>query len=178
MISLAPGIVVHDRALQRAPASPGRSGRRPFSLPMPSQTVNVNVVPTPGSLSSQICPPMSSTRRRQTVSPNPVCAAVLARRRHVGLGKGRWLEQLGHLILRHADAGVAHRELELALVAPSAPAARRTMTISPVSGDPTSQLADEVVKDLSQSVGIASAESAGCPGRRAPNCSSPCRSLF
>jgi len=42
-------------------------------------------------------------------------AAVLARGRHVSLRKR--LEEPGRLLLRHADARVAHRELELHLVA-------------------------------------------------------------
>ena len=50
-------------------------------------------------------------------------AAVLARRGHVGLGER--LEQLRRLLRRHADAGVAHRELELAPSRRSARPARR-----------------------------------------------------
>ena len=39
---------------------------------MPIHTVKRNVLPTPGSLSSQTWPPISSTSRRQMVSPSPV----------------------------------------------------------------------------------------------------------
>ena len=42
-------------------------------------------------------------------------AAVLAGRGRVGLHE--WLEELGRLLAGHADAGVAHRELELHLLA-------------------------------------------------------------
>ena len=46
--------------------------RCPWPAPTPSQTVKKKVLPTPGSLSSQICPPISSTSRRQMVRPRPV----------------------------------------------------------------------------------------------------------
>ena len=47
--------------------------RRPATAsPTSSQTVNAKVLPTPGSLSSQICPPINSTRRRLIVRPRPV----------------------------------------------------------------------------------------------------------
>ena len=59
-------------------------------------------------------PPINSTSRRQMVRPEPG-AAVLARRGHVGLRER--LEQLRRLLLRHADARVAHGELELHLLA-------------------------------------------------------------
>ena len=44
----------------------------PVAAPTPSQAVKKNVVPTPGSLSSQMRPPINSTSRRQIVRPRPV----------------------------------------------------------------------------------------------------------
>ena len=44
----------------------------PVAAPTPSQTVKKKVLPTPGSLSSQMRPPISSTSRRQMVRPSPV----------------------------------------------------------------------------------------------------------
>ena len=68
----------------------------PLAAPTPSQTVKKKVLPTPGSLSSQTRPPISSTSRRQMVRPKPG-AAVLARGGHVGLRER--LEQLRRLLL-------------------------------------------------------------------------------
>ena len=68
------------------------------------------VLPTPGSLSSQMRPPISSTSRRAIVE-SQAGAAVLARGGHVGLREG--LEQFRRLLLGHADAGVQHGELQL-----------------------------------------------------------------
>ena len=46
--------------------------RRSASLPIPTRTVKKNVVPTPGSLSSPISPPIISTNVLLMVSPSPV----------------------------------------------------------------------------------------------------------
>jgi hypothetical protein len=71
-------IVVHDqraRAVQRRLA--GARRRAGSSRPISSQAVKPNVLPTPGSESTQTVPPISSTRRRVMASPE-AGAAVLA----------------------------------------------------------------------------------------------------
>ncbi len=87
------------RALLRADAEPDRE---------------VKVLPTPGSLSSQMRPPMSSTSRRQIVSPRPVppCLRVV----DMSACVNGW-NSFADCSARHADAGVAHGELELHLFA-------------------------------------------------------------
>ena len=82
--------------------------------PTPSQTVKLNVLPTPGSLSSQMRPPINSTSLRRDREAE-AGAAMFARRGHVRLGER--LEQFRRLLARHADAGVAHGELELHFLA-------------------------------------------------------------
>ncbi len=52
----------------RGIANSGRSGWRPTTKP----AVKLKVLPTPGSLSTRISPPIMPTRRWQMVSPNPV----------------------------------------------------------------------------------------------------------
>ena len=44
----------------------------PVAEPTPSQMVKLNVLPTPGSLSSQMRPPINSTSLREIVRPRPV----------------------------------------------------------------------------------------------------------
>ena len=83
-------------------------------MPTPSQTVKKKVLPTPGSLSSQMRPPMSSTRRRQMVRPRPVppCLRVV----DMSACVNGW-NSFADCSRAHADAGVAHGELELHLLA-------------------------------------------------------------
>ena len=67
----------------------------------------VKVEPRPGSLSTVMSPPIIWQKRRLIASPRPVPPYLLAVRR----GRlGELLEQLAHLLRRHADAGVGDRE--------------------------------------------------------------------
>ena len=86
----------------------------PVAEPTPSQIVKLNVLPTPGSLSSQMRPPINSTSLRADREAK-AGAPMFARRGHVRLGKR--LEQFRRLLARHADAGVAHGELKLHFLA-------------------------------------------------------------
>ena len=67
----------------------------------------VKVEPRPGSLSTVMSPPIIWQKRLLIASPRPG-AAVFARRGGGSLGK--LLEQLAHLLRRHADAGVGDRD--------------------------------------------------------------------
>ena len=79
-------------------------------------------------------------------------AAVLARGRGVGLLER--LEQAPHLLWRHADAGVAHREVQQLRLARSCSCTRTETTISPRSVNLTALLA-VVDQDLAQAQRIA-----------------------
>ena len=70
----------HPRALQGRAAGVGSRRARPAR----AAGVNQNVLPAPGSLSTPISPPISSTSRCEIARPRPG-AAVAARRRAVGL---------------------------------------------------------------------------------------------
>jgi hypothetical protein len=63
----------------------------------------VKVEPRPGSLSTVISPPIIWQKRLLIASPRPVPPYL----RVVGIGLGKFLEQLAYLLRRHADAGVA-----------------------------------------------------------------------
>ena len=73
-----------------------------------------NVVPAPGSLSSQMRPAHQLDQLARDGQAE-AGAAVLAGGGHVGLGER--LEELRRLFTRHAHSGVAHGELELHLLA-------------------------------------------------------------
>ena len=99
--------------------------------------MNLKVLPFPGSLSTQIFPPIISTSCLEMASPSPV-PAVFARGRGIGLGKG--LEQSALLLRRHADTGIAHRELESNLVFALLDESDTETTTSPVSVNLTALL--------------------------------------
>ena len=86
----------------------------PVAEPTPSQTVKIErgadarLAFEPDAPAHQLDQPAADGEAQAG-------AAVLARRGHVGLRER--LEQLRRLLLRHADAGVAHGELELHLLA-------------------------------------------------------------
>jgi hypothetical protein len=67
----------------------------------------VKVDPRPGSVSTRDVPAHHLAEPPADGEAKP-CAAVFARRGRGRLGK--LLEQLAHLIGRHADAGVGHRQ--------------------------------------------------------------------
>src|ERR1700730_6007671 len=67
----------------------------------------VNVEPSPGLLTTVMSPPIIWQNPRLITSPEPG-ASVFAGRRGRRLGK--LLEQLAHLLRRHPDAGVRHRQ--------------------------------------------------------------------
>ena len=76
---------------------------------MPNGAVKWNVVPLPGSLSSQIFPPIRWTSVAEIVKPSP----VPPKRRVVE--PSAWLNAskiVCVLVGRDADAGVAHREVQ------------------------------------------------------------------
>ena len=66
----------------------------------------VKVEPRPGSLSTVMSPPIIWQKRLLIARPRPVPPYLLA----VAEGLGELLEQLAHLLRRHADAGVGDRE--------------------------------------------------------------------
>ena len=113
-----------SRAAALSSTTSTREPREPFAgtiLPEPLRVADAEpdgeverACPTPGSLSSQMLPAHQLHQPAADGEPQ-AGAAVLARRGHVGLRER--LEQLRRLLLRHADAGVAHRELELHLLA-------------------------------------------------------------
>ena len=76
-----------------------------------SGTVKWKVLPLPGSLSTQIRPPISATSCDGDRQPQ-AGAAVLPRGRAVGLGEASKIASL--LVRRDADAGVAHGEVQVA----------------------------------------------------------------
>ena len=95
---------------RRRPARAGRAGPigagvgRCVATPLPRRAVNQKVLPSPGSLSTPTCPPISSVSRLEMARPRPVppylrvveasaCEKVWNRR--------------ACLLLGHADAGVA-----------------------------------------------------------------------
>ena len=83
----AVGLVVIDdqRGLALRAAGPRRPGsRRARASPTLKRTVKMNVLPAPGSLSSRIWPPISSTSCLEIARPKPG-AAVLAGGGGVGL---------------------------------------------------------------------------------------------
>ena len=88
--------------------------RGPVPAPTPSQTVKKKVLPTPGLA---LEPDLAAHQLDQPAADGQAQpgAAVLAGGGHVGLGEG--LEQFRRLLRGHADAGVAHGELELHLLA-------------------------------------------------------------
>jgi hypothetical protein len=71
--------------------------------------VKWNVLPLPGSLSTQTPPPISSTRRVEMVSPRPV-PPYLSRGTAVGLLERP--EDGVQPFRRNADASVAHGEMQ------------------------------------------------------------------
>ena len=78
-----------------------------------NRTVNQNVLPWPGALSTPIVPPITSTSRREIAKPE-ARAAVLPRGRGVGLGER--LEQPRLRLGRDADAGVGDLEADQRVV--------------------------------------------------------------
>ena len=97
------GVVVDDRAPAGRPAAARRRAVGAASA-ISNGAVKWNVLPTPGSLSSQIRPPIMLHERRRDRQPEPR-AAEPARRRAVGLAER--LEDRRVLVRRDADAGVA-----------------------------------------------------------------------
>ena len=98
-------------------------------------------------------------------------AAVLARGGHVGLRER--LEQLRRLLRRHADAGVAHGELELHLLA----GAFELFDVEPdlaVLGE-LDRVVDEVGQNLAEAQRVAEQMLRECRARRAPGTRAPCR---
>ena len=89
------------------------------------------VVPLPGCESStQMRPPISSTRFLLIASPSP----VPPKRRVVRLvGLGEFLEQSCLHLRRHADAGVAHADLHESVRSRSAVRQRKASSTSPCS---------------------------------------------
>ena len=67
----------------------------------------VKVEPRPGSLSTVMSPPIIWQKRLLIARPRPVPPYLLA---VVGGSLGKLLEQLAHLLRRHADAGVGNRQ--------------------------------------------------------------------
>ena len=104
------GIVIHHQGRQRASCS-GTIFSRAGPKATPTDTVNRNVLPTPGSLSSSISPPISSTNRRPMVRPSPVPPAFVSWRHRPGQG----LKQSCRLLGCHADAGILTENRSLTL---------------------------------------------------------------
>ena len=98
-------------------------------------------------------------------------AAVLARGGHVGLRER--LEQFRRLLLRHADAGVAHGELELHFLA----GAFDLLDVQPdfaVLGE-LDCVVDEVRQDLPEAQRVAEQVLRDARARRGPGIPGPCR---
>ena len=142
----------------------------PFAAPTPSQTVKKNVLPTPGLAFEPDAPAHQLDQPPADGQAQPG-AAVLARGGHVGLRER--LEQLRRLLRRHADAGVAHGELELHLLA----GALEQFDVEPdlAALGELDGVVDEVGQDLAEAERIAQQVLGDRRARRGPGTPGPCR---
>ncbi len=163
-------VVVHDQHAETGQLFRQTILPDPLAVPTPSQTVKKNVLPTPASLSSQIAAAHQLDQAPADGQAQPG-AAVLAGGGHVGLRER--LEQLRRLLRRHADAGVAHGELELHFLA----RAFEQFDVQPdlAALGELDRVVDEVGEDLAEAERVARAGARGSRARHGPGTPGPCR---
>ena len=94
--------------VRRQPASRSSRDDRTVSGSIALGSLRMNDEPSPGTLLTRIEPPISSARRRLMTRPMPVpWSAVRSRPSRL-----KRLEQLLHLLRRHAHPGVGDRDLD------------------------------------------------------------------
>ena len=119
------------------------------SLAKGSRTVKENVLPLPGSLSTQIVPPIISTRLLQMDSPRPRASETPGRG---GIGLGEGLKEMLQSRRRNSDSGVSHGEFQMGVVVvrPTAKTHLNFATLGELD-----RIAGQIQQDLLQSHRVA-----------------------
>ena len=142
--------------------------RRRGLRPAGSAIVQLKVEPRPGALSTQISPPIASTRRLEIASPRPVPPK---RRPAPASACSNSSKMRACASRRDADAGIADAERQ----ARRSPCRRSTTTATPPVSVNLIGIADEVEQNLAQPGGVADEARAAAGRRRTPRSRCPWR---